>query len=208
MSETSVNGRAQRKTLANQLDRLDAILDGLAEALEGAVADAVKMAVTVAAREAVQAALHEVLTSPDLLRALATLAAPPPPAPSPAPVGEKKPSALRRLVERARRACAWAGGKVAAAGGWVGRKAAALTARLRGRVVRAYRRARAAAGWAWQSRRAVALAAGVGLLAGLGSYAAGPVAASVLCGLFGLTIALAAQAALPVLRLLAALGGP
>src|SRR5262252_1597692 len=111
MSETTVNGRAQRKTLANQLDRLDAILDGLADALEEAVADAVKQAVTVAAREAVQSALHEVLSSPDLLRALAAQAAPPP-APAPAAVAEKKPSALRRLVERARRACAWGGGKV------------------------------------------------------------------------------------------------
>ena len=33
MSETQVNGRAQRKTLSPQLDRLDAILDGLADAL-------------------------------------------------------------------------------------------------------------------------------------------------------------------------------
>src|SRR5262245_38484890 len=120
MSETTVNGRAQRKSLSAQLDRLDAILDGLADALNDAVADAVKQAVSVAAREAVQAALHEVLTSPDLLRALAAQVAPPPPAPEPAAAPEKRPSALRHLVERARRACAWAGGKVAAAGGWAG----------------------------------------------------------------------------------------
>ncbi len=36
-----LNGR-MKKTLAFQLDRLDSILDGLAEALNGAMADAVK----------------------------------------------------------------------------------------------------------------------------------------------------------------------
>lgn len=53
-----LNGR-MKKTLAFQLDRLDSILDGLAEALNGAVADAVKATVGEAAREAVKVALEE-----------------------------------------------------------------------------------------------------------------------------------------------------
>jgi len=47
-----------KKTLSFQLDRLDTILDGLAEALNGAVAEAVKEAVGPAAREAVKVALN------------------------------------------------------------------------------------------------------------------------------------------------------
>src|SRR3954470_17438006 len=91
MSTTNMNGRVQRKTLANQLDRLDTILDGFADALNEAVADAVKQAVVVAVREAVQVAMQEVLTNPELLRALVAQTTP---APTPTPDPVKKPSAL------------------------------------------------------------------------------------------------------------------
>ena len=37
MSTTNVNGGAPRKTLASQLDRLDGIIDTLAEGLNGTV---------------------------------------------------------------------------------------------------------------------------------------------------------------------------
>jgi hypothetical protein len=63
---TTTNGRAERKSLAGQLDRLDLILDGLADGLNEAVATAVKVAVTAA----VEAALVEVLTSAELERRL------------------------------------------------------------------------------------------------------------------------------------------
>jgi phage tail tape-measure protein len=63
---TTANGRAERKSLAGQLDRLDKILDGLADGLNEAVAAAVKQAVTAA----VEAALVEVLTSAELQRRL------------------------------------------------------------------------------------------------------------------------------------------
>src|SRR5689334_6087565 len=59
---TTSNGRAERKSLAGQLDRLDQILDGLADGLNEAVVTAVKQAVTAA----VEAAVVEVLTSPAL----------------------------------------------------------------------------------------------------------------------------------------------
>ena len=56
----SLNGRV-KKSLEFQLNRLDTILDGLADALNGAVADAVKKAVEPAAREAVRIALEEAM---------------------------------------------------------------------------------------------------------------------------------------------------
>src|SRR5262249_45798582 len=94
MSTTNMNGRPQRKTLANQLDRLDTILDGFPDALNEAVADAVKQAVTVAVREAVQVATEQLLANPELLRALAAPTTQPEPQPEPV----KKPSMLRQLV--------------------------------------------------------------------------------------------------------------
>ena len=57
---SGMNGRL-KKSLAFQLDRLDTILDGLADALNGAVADAVRQTVGEAAREAVKVALAEAL---------------------------------------------------------------------------------------------------------------------------------------------------
>jgi hypothetical protein len=67
MSKTLEANGQTRKTLANQLDRLDGILDGLSEGLSDAVASAVREAVGLAVQEAVRAVLTEVLTNP-LLR--------------------------------------------------------------------------------------------------------------------------------------------
>src|SRR5262249_58322410 len=72
MSTTTLNNGV-RKTLASQLDRLDTILDGLAENLNEAVAmtaaNSVKEIVNVAVQEAVRAALIE-MTSAENRRAL------------------------------------------------------------------------------------------------------------------------------------------
>jgi hypothetical protein len=62
---TNTDGRT-RKSLAEQIDRLDAILDGLSDALTEAVAAAVSEAVGRAVKEAVQAMLAEALTNPAL----------------------------------------------------------------------------------------------------------------------------------------------
>src|SRR5262249_53001993 len=72
---TTPNGQT-RKSLAQQIDRLDAVLDGLSEALQGAVADAVKDAVGQAVQEAVRAVLTEVLTNRDLQQQLQQAAQP------------------------------------------------------------------------------------------------------------------------------------
>jgi hypothetical protein len=61
MTATLTNGRS-RKSLAEQIERLDSILDGLSDGLNEAVATAVK--------EAVRAVLTEVLTNPELLARL------------------------------------------------------------------------------------------------------------------------------------------
>jgi hypothetical protein len=73
---TMINGRA-RKSLADQIDRLDRVLDGLANALDGAVVNAV--------REGVRQVLAEVLTDPALCQGLQMLAPEPTPAAVPAP---------------------------------------------------------------------------------------------------------------------------
>jgi len=88
--QTTPNGR-DRKTLASQLDRLDNILDGLANALNESVAAAVQ--------EAVTGVLTEILTNPtftDRLRGpgdppvenISTNTTTPPPPPGPGLVGK------------------------------------------------------------------------------------------------------------------------
>src|SRR5262245_36887211 len=73
MSTTTLNNGV-RKTLASQLDRLDMILDGLAENLNEAVAmaaaNSVKEIVNVAVQEAVRAALVEILTNVEVQKRL------------------------------------------------------------------------------------------------------------------------------------------
>ena len=76
-TKTVTNGQA-RKSLAEQIGRLDAVLDGLADGLNEAVADAVKEAVGAA----VQAVLSEVLANPEVQ---ARLRAPAPAVATPAP---------------------------------------------------------------------------------------------------------------------------
>src|SRR5438270_3841755 len=97
----SSNGQA-RKTLASQLDRLDAILDSLSDGLNQAVATAVEQAVEAAVRqgvrEGVRGALGEILTDPDILAAIrATVGAQAPearPAAAATPSPEGKPGLL------------------------------------------------------------------------------------------------------------------
>ena len=76
---TDTNGR-QRKSLAEQIDRLDTILDtlgeGLNEAVAAAVEQAVEQAVRAGVRQGVSGALAEMLTNPDVLAALRAALAP------------------------------------------------------------------------------------------------------------------------------------
>ena len=62
----TLNGRPQRKQLADQLDRFDAIIDGFADALPQAVADATREGT----RAAVRDILGELLRDPEILARL------------------------------------------------------------------------------------------------------------------------------------------
>src|SRR5262245_19983946 len=85
MTTSMTNGRT-RKSLAEQIDRLDMILDGLADALNEAVAQAVKEAVAFA----VKAAVAETLTNPELRRRFTPTA--------------ERPTVLRRWLGKVRSA--------------------------------------------------------------------------------------------------------
>jgi hypothetical protein len=93
-----------RKKLSDQLDRLDNILDGLADAIPAVVADAVRQAIQQTVTQATKAAIAELLANPDLLRAIqgpanllpSTTSPPSMPSP-PSPPSDPKP---RGIVSR------------------------------------------------------------------------------------------------------------
>jgi hypothetical protein len=101
----SPNGRV-RKSLANEIDRLNQILDGLADGLNEAVADAVQNAVA----QAIQTALSEVLTSPAVIEQLRQKIGSPVTTPVQPKISVVK-SGCRRLLS-------WIGAKVKAAAGF------------------------------------------------------------------------------------------
>src|SRR5262245_22262654 len=177
MTANMSNGRTQRKQLSDQLDRFDVILDGLAAALNESVADAVRDVVGQVVRESVESTIREVLSSPELLRAALAAHAPPapvPPAvtPRPRPYFDGAKNALSALVRKARQAAGVAKRMVASAWSWASAKvrAAAGLACGTGRAL-------------WRFRTAAVVAAGAGVLAGVGVYHASPAVASVLCGI-------------------------
>jgi hypothetical protein len=100
---TNPNGQT-RKSLGEQIDRLDAILDGLSDALTEAVAAAVSKAAGRAVKEAVQAVLAEALTNPALReRALPADSQPAPRADSPSV--PRPPARLATWVGARARSC-------------------------------------------------------------------------------------------------------
>jgi hypothetical protein len=213
LTTTHPNGRVARKSLASEIDRLDSLLEGLAENLNEAVATAVKDAVSQAVREAVNAVIQEVLTNPELLRRLQPQPEPPP-APAPAP---RPPNRSRETL---RHAWNWTQGTVAqkasAAGrmlgqarSWIGsqlrQSCAALCQRCRQAV------SRGAQAWEgathllpvlWQCRRPLLLALAVGLVLAVGCYLAGPFVAATVSGLAGFAASLTVSAVAQLRQLL------
>jgi phage-related tail protein len=114
------NNGPVRKTLASQLDRLDAILDGLDNALAGAV----QAVVCTAVKEAVQAVLTEVLTNQQLQEQLqqATPHGPPPEEPQrkqsmASRLWQATTEGVRRTVQKVKRLGRGVGMTLMAAGG-------------------------------------------------------------------------------------------
>ncbi len=101
MTATATMNGKPRKQLADQLDRLDGIIDALADGLNQAVADAAREGT----RLAVKDAIVEIMTNPELRAMLAPARpepAPAPAAPPPAAVpAPKKPGLWSRLKAKA-----------------------------------------------------------------------------------------------------------
>jgi hypothetical protein len=179
-----------RRTLAQQLDRLDTILDGLSEGLNEAVAESVGSAV----RQAVETALAGIMKNPEILAKLQ----PAMPAPATDPAATKpteRPSWLRRAWNAVRDTVATVAGRV---GGAVSGCAATVWS-LPGRAVGV---AKIAALLAWENQAAVAIAMGAGAAVGIGCYLAGPMIAAAVGGLAAGAIAFGARLWAPVTQLL------
>jgi hypothetical protein len=98
------NGKV-RKSLASQLDRLDAMLDGLGEAIPQVVAETIRAVAGPMVQEAVQAALKELLSNPAILEKLRIATAPV----APAPTAQLKVTVRERLARAWRRVRAGVG---------------------------------------------------------------------------------------------------
>jgi hypothetical protein len=210
MTTTTTNGRT-RKSLAEQIDRLDAILDGLADALNEAVADAVKDAVTAAVQEAVHAAVIEVLTNAELRKRLGV---------TQVPASQPSAPVVVCLAGAARRCWNWltdAWHAAKAAARLAGSKAMEAASRclVAGQAklqeVREEVKSKARAGWmltiaiaalARRFRKQLLVALGVGVLVGVVFYFGGREVASVGCGLAGFAGSLATGAVNRLRRML------
>jgi hypothetical protein len=147
---TTTNGKL-RKSLAEQIDRLDAILDGLSAALNESVAAAVKEAVGLAVREAIQAVMTEVFANPAVLELLHGVGT----QPAKVGVGERLQTAWSFIAAKAKAA-------VGSCKAMCGRSVKMLTGLVsKLAVVR-------------QCKAQLVTALGVGCVAGTAVYLAGP----------------------------------
>jgi hypothetical protein len=200
MTQTTINnGHQQRKTLSTQLDRLDTILDGLAEALNESVASAVRDVVGEVVKESVEATIREVLSNPSLLHAALAKHMPvaqvaPTPVPQRRSLKEVLKNALASLLEKGCQAASKAKQKLGTAWSWA-------TGKLR-RLLTLGQMTLSSAKYAWKCRKTVAIALSAGILCGAGVYYAGPVIASVVCGLSSAVMTAGSIVLMPFLRLI------
>jgi hypothetical protein len=208
---TCGNGRVQRKSLNDQLDRFDAMLDGLGEAIPEVIADSVRRAVGEAVRLAVEASVREVLGSPELLRAALGKHAPP----SDSMPARREVLPGRTLKDLLRAAGAWsrlkvtnaaAGAKRSLSGTWTRSLDALRNAceRLRrfGRLARGLPGTLATlGGGVWRFRRCSSIALAVGVACAVGVYHAGPAVGSAFSGLASAALTAAGMVLLPLWRL-------
>jgi hypothetical protein len=214
-TSTISNSHMQRKTLSTQIDRLDSMLDGLAENLNDAVAMAVKETVAQVVRGAVEVAVKEVLSNPELLRAVLAQHVPPPAQIQPTPKAQR-----RSFTEAIKSGWSWVCRKVTQTATHIRKKLgqglsfcvekahkawSALWGR-RSRWIASGVGALTALGTAgltlWHYRRSCSIALTAGLIAGVCSYCIGPLLSAMLCGLGGMTITLSTLIGLPLGNLL------
>jgi hypothetical protein len=204
MTDTGINSNASmpRKQLSSQLDRLDTILDGLADALNESVADAVKDVVGQVVKESVETTIREVLGNPALLQAALEKHTPQPILTPKRSLKEVLKNALTTLVSVTCQAAGKARSAVGWAWSWAVNKLRQGLWLVKSGCQVAGHLIMSTTGYAWHCRWTCAAAVGSGVLSGVGVYYAGPVVASVLCGV-GSSLATAVGIALaPVWRLL------
>jgi len=215
-STINSNGHVSRKTLSTQIDRLDSMLDGLADNLNDAVATAVKDAVALVVREAVEAAVKEVLSNPNLLRA--ALAQHAPVATQVQPPAAQKPQnrSFKEMIKGG-----W---------NWLCKKATKTTTQVKTMLSKSLTWCRenflkgcavvrrgcgqvgigcktmamklGTVGLAlWYFRRTCSIVLTAGLAGGVIGYFAGPVISSMLCSLGGMALSVSGMILLPLWRL-------
>jgi len=173
------NGRRDsRRSLADEIDRLDQLLDGLAEAIPATVADCIKDSVRDAVAEAVKTTLVEIASRPELLARLRSE-----PSTAASPVPPKAPPATpdRRIGSTIARAWRFTVNKVKCA-------ARAITA-----PVRATGRALQEINELWNLRRPTLVAISVGTAIGIAGALSAPWLAGILSGLGAAGTTLGAQ---------------
>jgi len=198
--------------LATEIDRLDSMLDGLAEGLNDAVASAVRDVVGQVVREAVEVAVKEVLSNPDLLRA--ALAQHTPPA---AQAQDATPKKERRsfkdmlkggwnwLCKKANQAKSKLGQGLTWCVEKLSKGCASLwkpCSRLAGQCVSGVKTLGMVGLVVWRYRRTFSIIMNAGLISGICGFYAGPVLSALLCGLGGITLTLSAMILLPLWHLL------
>ncbi len=179
MSSTTLsNGKPQRKQLADQLDRLDGIIDALAEGLNQAVADASREGT----RLAVKDAIVEILSNAELRALLVPQA----PAPAPIPTSAANPPAppVPGVWSRIKGAAAVCGGAAAGVAGRAKAAAARRCATAREAVAAVGR----ATGEALPARRVLVVGLAVGAVVGAACLVA-PNAVSAVAGGVGAAVA-------------------
>src|SRR5262245_49590357 len=195
------NGRLPRATLAGQIDRLDTILDGLAEALNESVADAVRKTVGEVVREAVGEAVREVLEDSNLVRAAvarhSAAEAMPDDAQPKRTLAEALGDALGWVVALAAPPVLYSGKALSWAWSWClqkVRQALSPLAPLCESASAAFNGLAWLCGLAWQSRAACLASLGVGAAVGLIAYVCGPLTSSALAALGSTCLCLAGSA--------------
>jgi hypothetical protein len=202
---TNSNSRVARKSLASQIDRLDSMLEGLAENLNEAVATAVRDAVHQAVREAVAAVVKEVLTNAELLRTIHEQTVPVQAFPQLSPQSRDSTGSLKKVSSYIRNTLNQVAEQISALIGKAQLRVAdqlqqtkAALRERRDQIVASCRGiCQALPGilmLVWHLRKPLLLAMAIGCTVGLGCYFAGPLVASLTSGVAGFAGSLALSA--------------